>query len=376
MINRRRMLNDFTEMVKIKCSSGAEREIADLLKQRLAELGLAVSEDDAGKKIGGNAGNVFGYLRGNATSAPTVFLSAHMDCVDPCAGVEPVLKDGVIACAGDTVLGADDKAGVAAIMEAVRVIKEENIPHGDIQIVFTVAEEGGLSGSKNLEPSLLKADFGYALDSGGSPGEIITMAPGQNSIKILVYGKKAHAGVAPEEGVNAIVLAGKALAAVKYGRIDFETTANFGIIKGGIATNIVPDTVAIQAEARSRNLDKLQAQTEHMRKTFEEVARTNGGRAEVTVDKAYDPYVLEDSSPVVALAKDAAASIGLTPVVTASGGGSDANYFNNYGVPTAVLGVGMSKVHTTEEYIKEEDLYNSAAYVVAIIKTAAQMKKN
>ncbi|AIF54276.1 M20/M25/M40 family metallo-hydrolase [Pelosinus sp. UFO1] len=375
MINKQRVLEEFFELVRIKCSTRDEREVADLLKARLKDLGLEVTEDNVGEKIGGNCGNVLAYSKGTLQDAPTLMLSAHMDCVEPCGGIEPQLKDGVITSVGDTILGADDKAGIVAILEALRVIKEENISHGPIQVVFTVAEEGGLNGAKNIDPSLLKADFGYALDSSGAPGEVITMAPGQNSIMAVVHGKKAHAGVAPEEGINAIVVAGKALAQMQVGRIDFETTSNIGIISGGIATNIVPDVVELKCEARSRNMEKLEKQTLHMKETFEKVAVDNGARAEVKVNKAYGPYVLSEDAPVVKLAVNATESIGLTPEIKATGGGSDANFFNNYGVPTAVLGVGMNKVHTTDEYIKEIDLYNSAELVTALIKTAGTMKK-
>lgn len=375
MVNKDRMLAEFFELVKIKCSTRDERQVADILKTRLAGLGMEVAEDNVGEKIGGNCGNVIAYTAGTVQGAPAMMLSAHMDCVEPCGGIEPQLKDGIITSVGETVLGADDKAGIAAILEALRIIDENHIEHGPIQVLFTVAEEGGLNGAKYMDPSLLKADFGYALDSGGAPGEIITMAPGQNSITAVVHGKKAHAGIAPEDGINSIVVAGKCLAEMSYGRIDSETTANIGIISGGVATNIVPDRVEVRCEARSRNMEKLEAQTNHMKETFEAVAAKHGARAEVIVEKSYGPYVLTEEAPVVVLAVKATQSIDLIPEIRATGGGSDANFFNNYGVPTAVLGVGMNKVHTADEYIKEVDLYNSAELVIALIKTAATMKK-
>lgn len=375
MINKQRMLAEFFELVKINCSTRNERQVADVLKKRLADLGLEVTEDNTGEKIGGNCGNVIAYTAGTVQGAPTIMLSAHMDCVEPCKDIEPQLKDGIITSVGETVLGGDDKAGIAAILEALRILKEQNIQHGPLQVVFTVAEEGGLNGAKSIDPSVLKADFGYALDSSGAPGEIIIMAPGQNNITAVIHGKKAHAGIAPEDGINSIVVAGMALAAMQYGRIDSETTANIGIIRGGIATNIVPDRVEIECEARSRNMEKLAAQTKHMKETFERVAAEQGARAEVSVQSSYGPYVLTEDAPVVVLAVKAAQSINLTPDIQATGGGSDANFFNNYHVPTAVLGVGMNKVHTADEYIKEIDLYNSAELVIALIQTAGTMKK-
>ncbi len=334
MVNKERVLAEFFELVSIRCSTRAEREVVDVVKAKLAAVGLTVDEDDVGGRIGGNCGNVIAYLKGNVATAPVLMLSAHLDCVEPCAGIKPQLKDGVITSGGDTVLGADDKSGVAGILEALKVIRETGAAHGDIQVVFTVAEEGGLNGSKNMDRSRMMADLGYVLDSGGAPGRIINAAPGQDSIKVIIRGKTAHAGVAPEEGINAIACG-----------------------------------------ARSRDKAKLAAQTRHMVDTFEQVAAANGAKAEVTVKTAYDPYVLTADMPVVALARQAAESIGLTPVLEATGGGSDANFFNAFGVPSAVLGTGMSKVHTNAEFIKEEDLYKTAELVVAIIKEAAKAKK-
>lgn len=375
MINQARILSEFFELVRVKCSTRAEREVADIVKVKLTALDLAVFEDDVAGKIGGNAGNVIGFLPGNTPGAPTLMLSAHLDCVEPCGGVEPQLVDGVITSRGATVLGGDDKSGVAAILEALRVVREQRLAHGPIQVVFTVAEEGGLNGSKHIDRSLLKADFGYILDSSGQPGKIIICAPGQNSIKVVVRGKTAHAGLAPEQGVNAIVVAGKALAELKQGRIDPETTANVGKISGGMATNIVPDYVEIACEARSRNEQKLDAQTKSMVETFEQVVKAQGGQAEITVSKAYGPYVLDEAMPVVALAKQAAEAVGLPVSLEGTGGGSDANFFNTYGIPSAVLGTGMSKVHTTDEFITEADLYNTARLVLSLIQTAAKSKK-
>jgi len=369
MVDEQRMINEFCQLVRIKCSTGAEREVADVVKAKLSALGFEVFEDDVAGKINGNCGNVFGYLRGNA-AAPVLMFSAHLDSVEPCGDIEPEVKGGRISSRGDTILGADDKAGVVGILEALRLLREKDLPHGDIQVIFTVAEEGGLNGSKFIDRSLLKADFGYVLDAGGSPGKIIDAAPGQNNITAIIRGKTAHAGFAPEEGINAIAVASKAITQLKQGRIDAETTANVGIIKGGQATNIVPDYVEVISEARSRSAAKLESQTKHMVDTFEQVAAAAGARSEVKVRRMYDAYVLTADMPVVALAKKAAQSIGLTPVLEPTGGGSDANFFNTYGMPSAVLAIGMSKVHTTEEYIEVADLVKTAEFVAAIIRAS------
>ena len=375
MVNHQRLLAEFLELVQIKCSTRQERQVADLLKTKMAKLDMEITEDKTGEKIGGNCGNVLAYLKGTLPNAPVLMFSAHMDCVEPCAHVKPQIKDSLITSDGSTILGADDKAGVSAILEALRVIKEQNIAHGDIQVVFTVSEESGLNGSKNIEQSILKADFAYVLDSDGRPGKIITTAPGQNQIRIKIHGKTAHAGLAPEDGINAIIIAGKALSKINSGRIDEETTANVGIITGGRATNIVPDEVELTCEARSRNLDKLQQQTAHMCETFKQIAANNGAKAEVTVTRAYDPYLLSEDSPVVTLAIKASQAIGVKAELGGTGGGSDANFYNSYNIPSVVLGVGMQKAHTTDECIWEEDLYKTAELLLELIRQTASIKK-
>ena len=375
MINQERIIADFMELVQINSPTKDERQIADLLTTRLTQLGCTVAEDSAGEKIGGNSGNLIAYLPGTIPQAPVLMLGAHMDCVSPCKNVRPQRQDGRITSSGDTVLGADDKAGIAAILEALKTVEEQKIPHGDIQIVFSIAEEGGLYGAKHIDRSLLKADLGYELDSSGRPGEIITKAPGQNQIKITIHGKAAHAGIAPETGINAITIAAKAIAQLRQGRIDEETTANIGIIHGGIATNIVPDFVEVVCESRSRNLEKLQNQTEYMCEVFKQAAAADGATADIDLERKYDPYVLSEEAPTVKLAYQAAKAAKLVPRFEFTGGGSDANFFNLYGVETAVIGIGMQKCHTLEECIEEKDLCNTANWVVEIIKATPNSTK-
>ena len=372
MINRERIVEEFLELVAIPAPSRGERQVADVLKKRMVDIGLEVTEDNVGQAIGGNCGNVFGYLKGNSPGAPVIMLSAHLDMVEPCINIKPIRKDGVITSSGDTILGSDCKSGIVPILEAIRVIQEQKLPRPDIQVVFTVAEEGGLNGAKKMDPKALKADFGYAMDGGGEPGKVIIKAPGQNSFDIVIHGKTAHAGLAPEEGNNAIILAAKALTQVKQGRIDFETTTNMGIINGGVATNIVPDRVEIKAEARSRNEQKLEKITSELIETFKHEVESSGGQIEICVRKAYDSFVLSPEDALVTLAMEAARQTGLTAALEETGGGSDANYFNKYGVPCAILSTGMSKVHTKEEYILEDHLYQTCEWTIAILAAAAK----
>ncbi|WP_407309276.1 M20/M25/M40 family metallo-hydrolase [Desulfosporosinus sp. SB140] len=370
MLNHQRLIAEFLELVKIDSPTRKERQIAEILKDRLMDLGMDVSEDQTGTAIGGNCGNVFGYLKGNLPEAPTLLLSAHMDTVAPCLNVEPILEEGIIRSAGATILGADDKSGIVPILEALRVIKEHDISHGNIQVIFSVAEEGGLNGSKNLDQSQLKANFGFVLDSGGAPGRIILEAPGQDRINVTIKGKASHAGIAPEEGLSAIVVAAKAIAKMTTGRLDEETTSNVGTIQGGLATNIVAETVTIACESRSRDINKLERHTAQMSETFRQTAEEMGAKAEIEVRRLYAPFKLSRESQVASLAAEAAQSAGLNPEFAATGGGSDANYYNSYGIPCVVLSTGMQKLHTTEEYIKEEDLFSTTELVLEIIKAA------
>lgn len=371
MINKQRILNDFFELVQIKCSTLQEREIGDLLTKRLQELGFSVMEDQAGKKLGGNCGNLIATRQGSISSAPKLMLTAHMDCVEPCSNIRPQLKDGLITSDGTTILGADDKAGIAAIFEALHCLKEQNIPHGDLQVVFTVAEEGGVNGSKNMDHSLLKADLGYTLDTGGHPGKITCRAPGQDKIFVKIQGKSAHAGIAPENGINAISAAAHIITKLPPARIDEETTCNIGKISGGGATNIVPDLVEIAGESRSRNKEKLDALTQKICDIFKTGASETNTKIEVEVRHSYDPYVLPADAPVIAVAAAAAEKLGFPVEIVESGGGSDANFYNTYGVPCAVLGVGMTNAHTKEESLLEQDLYDAAALTMQIIQEVA-----
>ena len=372
MINQKRLLAEFFELIRIDSPTKKERQIADVLKERLEGLGLTVTEDNVGELIGGNCGNVLAYLKGDLPQAPRVLLSAHMDTVDPCLNIEPVLVEGMVISAGSTILGADDKSGIAPILEAIRTIQENRIPHGDIQVIFSVAEEGGLNGAKNLDRTLLKADFGFVFDCAGGPGEIILAAPGQDRLNVVIKGRASHAGMSPEDGISSIVAAAKAIANMPTGRIDEETTANIGTIQGGRATNIVADRVEITCESRSRDIGKLVNQTNQMCEAFKRCAEEMGAEAEIEVIRLYTPFTLAEDSPVSLIAGRASRNAGLKTKFGTTGGGSDANHYNQYGVPCVVLGTGMQKPHTTEESIEEGDLYGTAELIVEIIKDVAR----
>lgn len=371
MINKQRLLDEFLELVQIDSPSSKEGKVAQTLVKKLEEIGCEVIIDDAGEKSGAETGNVIATLKGNRPGKKLLF-SSHMDTVSPGIGIKPIIDEaaGIIKSDGTTVLGSDDKAGIAAILEGLRVIKENNIDHASIQVVFSIWEEGGLFGAKYLDYSKLDVDYAFVLDSGGSPGEIIVQAPAQDAIKVKITGKSAHAGLQPENGISSIMVAARAIENMKLLRIDEETTANVGIVKGGVATNVVMPELEIAAEARSLSEEKLDAQTNHMVETFKKAAEDFGAEIDIKVNRAYGPFTIEENDEIVKLAKKAFSNMNIDAKIGSTGGGSDTNILNKNGIKAVNLGIGMKKAHTLEEYIAIEDLFNSAIMVTEIIKEA------
>ncbi|MRX73130.1 M20/M25/M40 family metallo-hydrolase [Bacillus lacus] len=372
MVNQERILNEFLELVKIDSETRYEEEIAKVLKQKFEALGLAVIEDDSASVTGHGAGNLICTLEGNKEGADTIYFTSHMDTVVPARGVKPSVKDGYVVTDGTTILGADDKTGIAAMLEAIRILKEQNMSHGKIEFVITAGEESGLVGAKALNPSFMTASYGYALDSDGKVGDIIVAAPTQAKVKATILGKTAHAGVAPEKGVSAITIAAKAISNMPLGRIDEETTANIGRFEGGTQTNIVCDHVEILAEARSLVPEKMEAQVAKMKQAFEQAAQQFGGRAEVEIDVMYPGFKFADGDHVVEVAKRAAAKIGRESRLLTSGGGSDANVIAGNGVPTVNLAVGYEEIHTTNERMPIKELVKTAEMLIAVIEEASK----
>lgn len=371
MINKERLLNEFLELVQIDSESKSETAIAKVLTEKFKALGVDVYEDDAAAKTGYGAGNLICTLPATKEGVDPIYFTSHMDTVVPGKGVKPSIQDGYVVTDGTTILGADDKTGLSSMLEAVRVLKENNIPHGKIEFIITVGEESGLVGAKVLDSSKITAKYGYALDSDGKVGEIVVAAPTQAKITTIIKGKTAHAGVAPEKGVSAITIAAKAIAKMPLGRIDEETTANIGRFAGGTQTNIVCDHVEILAEARSLIGEKMEAQANIMKEAFESTAKEMGGEAIVEVDVMYPGFKYGHGDHVVEIAKKAVENIGRTPSLTQSGGGSDANVIAGFGIPTVNLAVGYEEIHTTKEKMPIEELVKVAELVVSIAQVVA-----
>lgn len=372
MINEQRIVDLFIELVQVDSETKHEEKIAVVLKEKFTALGVEVVEDDAKAKTGHGANNLICTLSATKEGVDTIYFTSHMDTVVPGNGIKPSIEDGYIKSDGTTILGADDKAGLAAMLEAITVLKEENIAHGKIEFIITVGEESGLVGAKALDPSLVTAKFGYALDSDGKVGDIIVAAPTQAKVNATIYGKTAHAGVAPERGVSAITIASRAISKMPLGRIDEETTANIGRFEGGTQTNIVCDRVDILAEARSLIPEKMEAQVAKMKEAFETAAQEMGGRAEVDIKVMYPGFKFGDGDHVVEVAKKAVANIDRPSRLLQSGGGSDANVIAGFDIPTVNLAVGYEDIHTTNEKIPVEELVKTSELVVSIIKEVAK----
>jgi tripeptide aminopeptidase len=333
MINQERIKNLLLELVQIDSHSRKERDIAERIKKYCEEMGAEVEIDDAGAKVGGNSGNVIARFKGTIPGAEPIMMSAHMDTVVPGEGVKPIVEGDIIRTDGTTVLGGDDKSGCAVIIETIRCLQEQNIPHTDIEAVFSICEEVGLLGAKNVDVSKLRAKYGIVFDS-DDPGFLFTKGPSANHLEFKIYGLESHAGVAPEQGISAIKIAAEAINNMKLFRIDEETTANIGVIRGGEATNIITNLVYLKA------------------------------------------MNVPDDSRVVQLVISAASRMGLKVETMASGGGCDANIFNRRGIECANLGTGMRAIHTVNEWLDVKDMYASAEMTLEIMKLNGEMAMN
>lgn len=376
-IDKERLTERFMEMVKISSESLNEREFADYCKDFLQnQMGCEVYEDNAAAKIGGSQSNIIAKYYGNTNKKPLMF-AAHMDTVKPGNSIVPVLENGIVHSSSDTVLGADDKSGIAAIFEALQVIKENDIDAPDIDIVLTVAEEIGLLGAKNLDYQLLRAREGYALDSESIEG-IFVQAPSQNSLDIEIEGIESHAGMSPEKGISAIKTAAQAIMNMPLGRIDSHTTANIGIISGGVATNIVAKKVLLNGEIRSHNEDKLHHYTEKIKEAVYNACSDNRitlpdgsvktAICNIKVNREYNAMYVKPGEHVLERVIKVYSKLGIPFKTLTGGGGSDANIFNEHGIKTIILGTGMMDVHTVNENIRIEDIYTITKIIMGLIE--------
>jgi tripeptide aminopeptidase len=351
----------FLELAAIPSPSGAEEEVADYVRRYLASLGLAAEDDEAG--------NVLSRLEGHGDGEP-VFLCAHMDTVPPSGPIEPVVEDGVVRNGAGTILGADNKAAVAVLLESARLVLAESRPHAGVELLFTTREETGLEGAKEFDHSRLRSRLGYVYDYSGRVGDVVVAAPSGRTLDVVFSGRPAHAGINPEDGRSAIFAAAKAVSDLRLGRIDEETTTNVGRIEGGTARNVVPERCTLAAEARSRDEGKLAEVVQEMLDCFAFAAATAECEVETTVEEKYPGYRLAPDDPALLLAEAALERAGVEPRRVEVGGGADANVFNAAGLRCVNMANGMQKVHTAEEEIAVADLEAMVAVTLELVDAA------
>ncbi|SCI13991.1 M20/M25/M40 family metallo-hydrolase [Romboutsia sp. 1001713B170207_170306_H8] len=363
MISKERLKNIFINMVKVDSPSKNEYEMVKWLVSYLYERGIKAKIDKVGEKFGGNSGNVIAYIKGGLDLEPVCF-QAHMDQVSPCLGVKPIECGNIIKSDGSTTLGGDDKAGIAAVLEAIEHIKETNTPHRDIYLMFSVCEEVGMFGCKYLDIDDLPVKNIVIIDSVGEPGAIAYKAPSKEHIDITFYGKKAHAGIEPEKGINAIVVASHAISNMNIGRIDSETTSNIGEIKGGGSTNIVTDSVSFNIEIRSHSMEKLKKEIENMKICCEEAAKKFNTTYEFKHENSYPSFELSKDSYIYKLTEKSMQLAGITPNPMIIGGGSDANILAGKGYDCAIISMGVYNPHALNEYLNLDELYITTKAVI------------
>jgi len=366
-----RVVELFTELAAIPSPPGEERAVADRVLDELRRLGLDPVEDDAGARVGGSMGNVLARLPAtDGRSGTSIFLCAHLDTVPPTAPIEPVVDDGVVRNARPGILGADNKAAVAVMLEAARQVVEAPRAHPGVELLFTPKEETGLEGAKAFDVDWLDARLGFVFDHAGPIGEVVAAAPSSTAVDATFRGRAAHAGMHPEEGRSAIYAAARAIADLRLGRIDAETTANVGTIAGGTARNIVPDRCEVEIEARSRDDGKLAELLREMTETLAFAAALADCEVDVRLAEKYRGYRFRPDDEPLALAFRALAAAGFEARAISAGGGADANVFNARGRPCANLANGMTRIHSADEHIAVADLEAMVEVTLRLVDAA------
>ena len=366
-----RMYAELVELLKTDSASGRESAVAELLKKKLAELGLDVFQDNAGETFGGECGNVIGVWEGSLDGA--LMLSAHMDRVPNGLGVQPVERDGVLYSNGETILAADDIAGVCAILEGLRLVLASGRPLPRLEVVFSVGEETGLYGAKALDMSKIQAKAGYIFDSPGGIGRFVCGAPGMYHLGAEITGRPAHAGNEPEKGIDAAKIMCDMLSTLRQGRLDEVSTSNFPMLStGSTSRNVVCDFASFSGEARSRDLGRLKDYVAYFEEHCRKVAQEKGAGLKIIKSENFLPFLIPEGDPVLVNAKAACEKLGLNFRAETGGGGMDANIYNALGMATVGVALGYIKNHTRDEQLVLEDFFQSGRLAQELIEAYAE----
>jgi len=362
LINEKRLLDTFFQLVSISSPSFQEEHVFDYCREKLKALGFCVEMVTYSR-----GENLFAVLEGNSQIHTTLLLSAHADTVTPCENIIPALEAGVIRSTTDTILGADNKAAISIFLETMEVLGENNLPHGRIEILISSAEETGLCGAMEFDYTRIEARHCLIFDASGHPGLVINEAPGHTRFAVTVQGKTAHAGIEPEKGVNAICAASWIISRTAVGRLDRESVANWGIIQGGNAGNIIPDRVFLEGEVRSHKTNGREGFLKKLAETIRKADRKFKTVSELSIINSYGPFSAPAGSALAVLVSRACTRCGLTFETKRAGGCSDANIIHGKGIACLNLACGMQQVHTTEEYITLKDLQDSCRLLLDIL---------
>ena len=369
-MNAQRLLETFLDLARIPSPSGHEGAVAQYCLARLQELGCDAYIDDTAAVTGSDTGNVIAIFPGTAPGR--IFITSHMDTVKPCDKIDPQIRDGVIYSDGTSILGADDKVGVAMALETIAYLSESGDPHPEICVIFTVGEELGMLGASALDEKIFHHELALICDGDAEPGDVTIGSAFQYAFTLVFRGLSAHAGIAPEKGVSAIEIAASAISGMELGRIDETTTANIGHIEGGELTNVVAESCTVVGECRAMNPVRLDEVREQIISACEMAAEAYGGEFESNFERSVEGYLFEEDDEEIALVLDAATMVGLTPRTNISVGATDGNCFAMRGAVPVVLGTGTVDEHTCREHIAISDLNDAARHLIAICTLAAQ----
>ena len=370
-VNPERLVESFLKLAQINGPSRDERLVADFVQTELTKMGFTVAFDEANKHTGGNCGNLFAWWEGLDSHIPPLLFSTHLDTVMPTEGLKPIIREEIIYSDGTTILGADDRAALAAYLEAIHVIQENHTHCGPIELILTVSEQTSLYGSKNLDYTKVHSKTGYIFDSSGDVGQIILSGPYGAYLHWVITGKPAHLGLDAAEGVSAIVIAAEAISKMKLGQINEFTVANIGTIQGGELGSIIPHKTKMTGEIRSYTLEGLQRQVQQMREAVETSAKKYGGTVEVDQEKKYIGYDIPIDDKNTQVAIRAVERVGLKPFFVKTLGGADTNNFREHGVSVMTLGNGFCEIHSYNEHISIKNLVNTARLTVGLVEEFA-----
>lgn len=369
-MNEERILKTFLDLVQISSPSKHEAAVARYCTQVLEALGCEVIDDGSAAVTGSDTGNIIATLPGTAPGK--LFITAHMDTVEPCENIKPIVCDGVVYSDGTTVLGADDKIGIAAALETVASLKEGGNAYPSVGLIFTVQEEIGLHGAQNIPDDLFSGELALVCDGDLAPGTVITASAYQYRFNMEFIGRAAHAGVAPERGISAIQMAACAIGRMQLGRIDETTTANVAEVKGGSAINVIPESCRLCGECRAMSLPRLEELRGQIEGAAQAAAAEYSGELKAQWEHAVEGFEMADDDPLVQLVLDAASQVGLCPKTDVSCGATDGNYYARKGAKPVILGTGMADFHSTREHLALCDLYDTARHLIAICQTAGR----